>query len=107
MTEKSAYNMMITTCRSRQEGEGLARSLVESRMAACVQVMPITSFYEWNDRIDKDEEILLLIKTKAEIYGKVEAFILEHHTYEVPEIIEVPIKNGLGAYFRFIDEKCG
>ena len=98
------YCFIMTACSSREEAENLASSLVKNRLAACVQITEITSFYEWKNKFTKDNEMLLLIKAKAALYKEIEAFISRNHSYEVPEIIELPIRNGLGSFFNWIDE---
>jgi len=103
MTGKDGYCVVFCSCPSDEHAEKLARSLVESRLAACVQIIPIRSFYEWKGEIHRDEERLLLIKAKAGLYPELEDFITKNHPYEVPEIIQVPIKAGLRSYLDWID----
>ncbi len=76
--------------------------LLENRLAACVQTMPIQSAYRWKGAVNREAEVLALIKTKASLYPEVEAFIRSAHPYEVPEIIWVPIAAGLPAYLQWI-----
>ena len=104
MGEREGYCLIMTACSSREEAEKIAASLVRNRLAACVQITGITSFYEWKNKFTKDNEMLLLIKAKAALYKEIEAFISRNHSYEVPEIIELPIRNGLGNFFNWIDE---
>ena len=104
MDERAGYSLVMTACGSREEAENLAASLVKNRLAACVQVTGITSFYEWKMKFTKDDEFLLLIKTKAMLYKNIEFFISRNHSYEVPEIIELPIRNGSESFFHWIDE---
>lgn len=98
------YSMILTTTGSRTEAEQLARSLVEHKLAACVQVLDITSFYTWEGTLEQAPEHLLLIKTVQQHYPQIEAFLQEHHSYDVPEIVQVPIQQGLAAYLHWIDE---
>jgi len=98
------YSIIITTTDSEEEARSLSAKLVENKLAACVQVSPITSFYTWKGEVHNDPEHKLLIKTCKELYPAAEAFIKEQHSYEVPEIIEVPIRSGLGEYLGWIDE---
>jgi len=106
MTSDGKYCLVMATCPNNQEAEKLARSLVESHLAACVQITGITSYYEWKNKVNKDEERLLLIKTLTKRYGEIEKFIARHHSYDVPEIIAMPIHNGSDAYLHWIDEIC-
>ncbi len=104
MVSDGKYCLVLTTCPNNQEAEKLAHSLVESHLAACVQITGITSYYEWKNKVNKDEERLLLIKTLTERYDEIEQFITQHHSYDVPEIIAMPIQNGSDAYLHWIDE---
>ena len=98
------YGIIITTTDSEEEARSLSAKLVESRLAACVQVSGITSFYTWKGEVHNDPEYRLLIKTGKDLYHKTESFIRENHSYEVPEIIEVPIRSGLEEYLGWISE---
>ncbi len=104
MNTPDTYSMVIATCGSREEAEKLADIVLKNRLAACVQLMPITSHYEWKQEIHKDEELMLFMKTRTALYDRLEKLISKHHSYEVPEIVRVPIKGGLKAYLGWIDE---
>ena len=81
----------------------LAGVLVESRMAACVNVLaPCSSIYRWQEEIATATEIPLLIKTSARRYAALEAAIRKHHPYELPEIIAVPLTHGLPDYLAWV-----
>ena len=82
----------------------LAGALVERRLAACVQVMPIRSMYRWKGEVARDDEFLLLIKTTSSRYQEVESFIRENHPYEVPEVIRLDVTAGLDAYLSWMRE---
>jgi periplasmic divalent cation tolerance protein len=64
----------------------------------------ITSVYEWKGSLNKDAEVLMILKTRQALYPMLEDHIVRHHPYEVPEIIQIPIENGLKAYLGWIDE---
>lgn len=98
------YCVVLTTCGSREDADRLAGELVNNRLAACIQILPMTSVYLWDGAVQQDAECLLLIKTASDRYNDLEAFISKHHTYEVPEIIRVPVDGGLSAYLNWIDE---
>jgi periplasmic divalent cation tolerance protein len=98
------YCIILTTASSEAEGNALAEILVTKKLAACVQIMPISSFYTWQGALQKDDEYLLLIKTASELYQQVELIILENHSYEIPEIILLPISEGFPPYFSWIKE---
>lgn len=98
------YCVVITTCGNREEAEKLAGLIVENQLAACVQLSSITSYYTWDGQMNKDPEIRILIKTRTQLYDELEKFIKENHSYDVPEIIELPIQSGSKEYLSWIDE---
>ncbi|HOO90754.1 MAG TPA: divalent-cation tolerance protein CutA [Syntrophales bacterium] len=102
MSESHKYCVILTTCGDKEDAEKLASLLIESRLAACVQITGITSFYEWNGAVNRDTEQLLLIKAATAQYDKIEAFISQNHQYDVPEIIQIPITDGSDAYLQWI-----
>jgi len=102
MPESKEYCVILTTCGSKEEAEKLALLLVESRLAACAQIAGVTSFYEWDGAVNRDNEQLLLIKAKSAHYDKIEEFISRNHSYDVPEIIQIPISDGSKAYLKWI-----
>lgn len=95
--------IVFTTTANKDEAEDLARKLVEQKLAACVQIVPqITSFYQWEGKVQKDEECLLLIKTLPEKFDDLEAFIKANHSYSVPEIVAVNAENVSKEYFEWL-----
>ena len=101
----SDHCVIFTTAGSEDEAERIAAGLVEARLAACVQQTPIRSAYRWEGRVVKDEEILLFIKTRTGLYPLVEAWITARHSYDTPEIIMLPVTDGLDAYLAWVDEE--
>ena len=97
------YCVIVTTTDSQGEAESLADMLVSDGFAACVQITPITSIYTWQGSLHKDPEWLMSIKTKASLYPQVEEALLAHHSYETPEIIQLPIVQGSASYLAWID----
>ena len=93
-----------TTCASKEEAKYIANILVKERLAACVQLNEIESIYFWKDEICSDNETLLSIKTKKELFSKVQSRILELHSYDLPQIIEIEISNVSEDYLNFIKE---
>jgi periplasmic divalent cation tolerance protein len=100
----TSYCMILSTAGTQEEAEQLSAVLVRERLAACVQITTIHSTYIWQDTLHQDPEWLLLIKTRADLYPKVEDALRAHHSYDTPEIIQVPILRGSAAYFDWIDE---
>ena len=98
------YCMVLVTCPDEAEAGKLAESIVSGRLAACVQIHPVTSVYTWDGRTEVEKEHRLVIKTRASVYPALEQFIVEHHSYEVPQIVRAPIEGGLDAYLGWIDE---
>lgn len=92
-----------TTTDTQSEAERLATTLVESHLAACVQVTgPITSFYRWEGRVHNDPEWLLVVKTAADRLDAVVAHLREHHSYDVPEVVAVPVVGGNPDYLTWV-----
>ena len=76
--------------------------LLENRLAACVQTMPVQSVYRWKGTVNRDAEVLALIKTKVALYPEVEAFIRSRHSYEIPEILLLPATAGFSGYVHWV-----
>jgi periplasmic divalent cation tolerance protein len=93
----------MSTTGSQEEADKLAGLLVSKKLAACVQILPITSYYNWEGKMNKDAEWLLLIKTRLDCYPEIENFIQANHSYEVPELLEIPVNRGLESYLGWID----
>jgi periplasmic divalent cation tolerance protein len=102
MSSSDTACVVLTTTSSREEARVLAGKLVENRLAACVQMLPIESVYAWKGKVQSDDEILLLIKTRRELYAPLEAFIKEVHSYEVPEIVQLSAETVSDSYLRWI-----
>jgi len=82
--------VVMTTVQNADEAERLAEAIVRAKLAACVQVLPpMKSVYWWDDEVQKESEHLLLIKTLLKKYDELEAFIREHHSYDVPEMLAI------------------
>ena len=94
--------MVMTAVDSEAAAEELALQLVEAQLAACVQVMPVRSFYVWQGESRREAEYLLLVKTRAALYAQVETFILAHHPYDTPEILQLPVVTGSSAYLQWL-----
>ena len=98
--------LILVTASSETEAETIAKTLVEERLAACVNlVSPIRSIYRWEGKIADDREWLLVIKTQATRFAAVAARVTALHSYQVPEVIAVPIQAGAEAYLRWLREE--
>jgi len=100
----ATHCMAMTTVGSPAAARDLARAVVEARLAACVQIVAIDSLYRWEGEIEEAAEALLLLKTRADRYDELEAFIAERHEYDVPEVVRVALEGGLAAYLGWIDD---
>ena len=95
--------LVLTNLPDRAAAEKLAASLIERRVAACVNILPpCRSVYRWQGTVQSDEEHPMLIKTTTERYAALEAAIREAHPYELPEIVALPVERGLPAYLSWI-----
>lgn len=98
------YCMVLVTCGQEEAAKTLAQNIVKKQLAACVQLHPVTSIYTWEGNLQSDPEIRLVIKTRKTLYPALEKFILDCHEYEVPQIIQVDIQDGLPEYLEWIDQ---
>ena len=98
--------VVLVTCGSAKEARSIARSLVERKLAACVNLLPVPveSVYRWKGRIESAKEFLLIVKTTRKHFAAVKAEVLRLHSYEVPEIIALPIAMGSRDYLTWIAE---
>jgi len=98
--------LVLTQMPDRTSAEALARALVESRLAACVSIgAAVSSLYHWRGQIEMAQEVPVIVKTCGESYAAVETAIRDRHPYELPEIIAVPVIDGLPAYLDWIDRE--
>ena len=95
--------LILTNCPDEAVANAIALAVVESGLAACVNILPrVQSIYRWQGAVESATEIPLLIKSTAANYAALEAAILERHPYDVPEIIALPIERGLPAYLNWL-----
>lgn len=100
------YQIVLTTCGDIQQATQIAETLVGEALAACVNIVPaVRSVYRWQDKIQVDEEVLLVIKSARGLYRAIEQRINELHSYELPEIVAVPIVTGANKYLQWINEQ--
>ena len=97
--------VILVTAGSEAEAEKIARALVEEQLVACVNILsPIRSIYRWQGQVADDREWLLLIKTRAERFAAVESRVKALHSYQVPEVIALPVLAGAEGYLRWLQE---
>lgn len=97
--------VVLTTVSSEADAEQLATALVKDQLAACVAIAPIRSIYRWQNKLCKDTEWQLAIKTRQDAFTPLAKRIQELHSYELPEIIALPIVEGAPEYLNWIDQQ--
>jgi len=104
MTASSADSpcIVMTAVGTEDEAEQLAAAMVEARLAACVQVQHVRSFYSWKGELHREPEWVLMAKSRTAVYAALEAFILAHHSYETPEVVQIPITAGAAGYLGWL-----
>jgi periplasmic divalent cation tolerance protein len=100
----SDYGVILATAPSREEAAKIARLLIDEKLAACVQLAPIESFYVWDGKTQNEAEVLLLVKSRKALFEDVIARIKAVHSYSVPQIVAMPFTAGFGGYFQWIDD---
>ena len=98
------FGVMLTITPTRDEAAQIAKLLIDEKLAACVQLLPIESFYVWQGATQNEPETLLLIKTRTALFDKAIARIKEVHSYTVPEIVAMPFTAGIAGYFNWIGD---
>jgi periplasmic divalent cation tolerance protein len=97
------YHLLLNTCPDEATGLRIAQLLVTQKLAACVNIVPgLHSVYHWQGEVHSEREVLLLIKTRADLYTAVETALIQAHPYDVPEVIALPFDTGLSAYLTWI-----
>ncbi|OGH99230.1 MAG: hypothetical protein A2287_02695 [Candidatus Melainabacteria bacterium RIFOXYA12_FULL_32_12] len=100
------YGVILVTSSSLEESKKIAHSLVEDKLAACVNIIPkIISVYSWQEKINEDEEYLLIIKTRRCLFKTIKQRVIDLHSYELPEVIMLPIKKGHKDYLKWIQKE--
>ncbi|HSD26506.1 MAG TPA: divalent-cation tolerance protein CutA [Vicinamibacteria bacterium] len=101
----SARIVALSTVATPEDAERIARALVERRLAACVNVVPkVVSVYRWKGEICRDEELLLVVKTRRERLDALREAVVGLHPYEVPELVALPIEAGHEPYLAWLDD---
>ncbi|MEA3091228.1 MAG: periplasmic divalent cation tolerance protein [Caballeronia sp.] len=98
----TGFCVVLTTTDSEEHVEGIVDAVLEAKLAACLQLIPIKSRYIWEGKIARDDEVLILIKAKSADYDDLAACIRGAHTYDVPEIVRLDIAAGEKSYLDWI-----
>ena len=99
--------LALVTAPDAQTAQRIARTLVEERLAACVNLLPgVRSVYRWEGSVEEAGEVLLVVKTRADRAADLEARVLALHPYDVPEVLRLPAAGGSPAYLRWLREAC-
>ncbi len=99
--------VVLITTDSEEEAYRIAGSLVKEKKAACVNIVPrVNSLFRWEEKLDSARESLLLIKTKESLFPEIVELVKRTHSYEVPEIIALPIIDGSEDYLKWLDIAC-
>jgi periplasmic divalent cation tolerance protein len=105
--KKTDRIIVLITAGSEEEAHKIAESLVNGKKAACVNIVPrVDSLFWWEGKIDSARESLLLVRTKASLFPEIVELVKRTHSYEVPEIIALPIIAGSEDYLKWLDIAC-
>ena len=99
------YSIVLATAPSREVALDLARALVDGRIAACVNLLPVTSVYRWEGEVKEDDEHLMVIKTRRTHIDDIKDLFEERHPYEVPELISIEVEDGSAEYLRWLKDE--
>ncbi|MES2678068.1 MAG: divalent-cation tolerance protein CutA [Pseudomonadota bacterium] len=99
------YCLIKTTFKSKVAAKNIAKFLLKNKLIACAQISTIESLYLWQEKLVDEKEFLLTLKTRINLYKKVEKIIIAKHSYQVPQIIMLPIKNASQPYLDWL-ESC-
>ena len=106
--KEPAYIVVLITAGNSEEAHKIAKLLLNQRKAACVNIVPrISSLFWWQDKLDSTQERLLIVKTKSSLLTEIIDLVKEVHSYDVPEIIALPIVSSSKDYLEWIDKELG
>jgi periplasmic divalent cation tolerance protein len=101
-----SYLIVITTCASSEEAEKIVKKVLNAHLIACANILlDVNSFFHWKGKVTNEKEVLVLMKTRKKLFPELLEWIQTHHSYEVPEIIALPIIDGSPEYLDWIKEE--
>ena len=104
---RTDYIVIYVTCGAKKEAEGIARLLVSTRLVACANLIPkVESVFWWKGKVDRAKEVLVMLKARARDFKSIEKTVRRIHSYDVPEIIAIPIVAGSQDYLRWIENSA-
>jgi periplasmic divalent cation tolerance protein len=99
------YIIVFVTTANKAEAEKISQTLLEERLIACANIInPVTSFFHWKGSVDCAEECLMVMKSRHDLFGQLAARVKSLHSYEVPEVLALPIVEGSAAYLSWMCE---
>jgi periplasmic divalent cation tolerance protein len=98
------FSIIVTTMKTERQARALAAEILKEKLAACVQIQKIESFYRWKDKIEHGNEHILTIKTQTSLFSALSEIIKKNHDYQTPEIIQIPILDGMPEYLGWIKD---
>lgn len=106
MPVKTNFFLVLTTVSSLKEARHISEIILKKKLAACVSISsPIESHFHWEGKIKKQKEWQLIIKAKSSAYSRLEELIKKNHSYEIPEVVSLPIEKALPAYLKWMDSE--
>ena len=104
MSTNTNYIIVLVTTANKTEGEKIAQILLKEKLIACANIInPVTSFFHWLGKVDKCEECLVVMKSRMDLFSELSVCVKGLHSYEVPEILALPIVEGSKAYLDWLD----
>ena len=105
MTTKNNYIIVLVTTPNKAEAEKISQSLLNDKLIACANIInPVTSFFLWSGKVERAEECLVVMKSRMDLFAELAERLKGLHSYEVPEILALPIVEGSKAYLDWMDE---
>ena len=102
---KSNFIIIYVTAKDSKQAKNIAQKIIQEKRAACVNIVPnVQSVYRWNGKVETSKEVLMIIKSQKSNFSKIADLVTQNHSYELPEIIAVPIVDGSKKYLKWIKE---